>query len=535
MLSLLIRNAQIIDGSGSPGFQGDLAVEEDRIVAVGRLQDAEAERVIDGTGKVLCPGFIDVHTHSELAMLTGQHTAGVQMGVTTEFICPDGFCFAPLSPRRLAEYRRYLFGIYGDAEVGWDWRSFREYLEHFEGQIINNIVPQVPHGAVRLAIMGWSPRAADSDELAAMRRFTIECMEAGSVGLNAGLDYAPAAHSDLHELVELARVVQTYGGVYSAHIRGYDDLGREAAIAETVAIAERAEIGVHISHFSGTPSMFASLEAAQARGIDITFDAYPYMAGCTFLSFTLPRTFISSDISGVLQQLGSAQARQIVCETLDQKLPEDGPAYFASLVQPNNKWMEGMRVRQAWHVSVGEKTRDISFADFVCNLLIDEELAPLLIYPWGGEPAENEQRLRYTLTHPLHMMLTDGIYFGRYTHPRGWGAFARLLALYVREKRWLSIEDAIRRMTGFPAMRYGLVDRGFLRKDMAADLVIFDPQTIQDQATFDQPRQPPLGIEYVFVNGVAVIDQDANYAASLTTSPLATQSRPGRIIRLHGG
>lgn len=522
MLSLIIRNARIVDGSGNPAFTGDLLVEGDRIAGVGHYPAAQADREIDASGRVLCPGFIDVHTHSELAMLAGQHTAGILMGVTTELIGPDGFCFAPLPPERLAEYRLYLFGIYGDADVGWDWGSFAEYLERFAGQVYNNIVPQAPHGAIRLAVKGWASGPASVEELEAMRRLTCECMDAGAVGLNAGLDYAPAAQSDLNELVALSKVVAEYGGVYAAHIRGYDDEAREAAIAETVAISEQARMGVHISHFSGTPEIFASTEAAWARGIDITFDSYPYMAGCTFLTFTLPRTFITTPVDQVVEQLKEPLARQMVAQTLDRKLPADSPAYFASLNLPHNKWMEGMRVRQAW---MDSRPAGLSFEDFVCDLLVEEELAPVLIYPWGEDQEANEARMRYTLTHPQQMILTDGIYRGRFTHPRGWGTYPRLLGTYVREKGWLSLEDAIWRVSGFPARRFGLYDRGLLDQGMAADLVIFDPQTIRDCATFTEPRLPPVGIEQVFVNGVQVVRDGA----------LIPGTRPGRVVRRHGG
>jgi N-acyl-D-amino-acid deacylase len=522
MLTLIIRNATIVDGSGNPAYAGDLLVEGERIAGVGHYPAAQADHEIDATGKVLCPGFIDVHTHSELAMLAGQHTAGILMGVTTELIGPDGFCFTPLPPERLAEYRRYLYGIYGDANVGWDWGSFAEYLERFVGQVYNNIVPQAPHGAIRLAVKGWAPGAAFAAELDAMRRLTRECMEAGAVGLNAGLDYAPAAQSDLNELVELSKVVAEYGGVYAAHIRGYDDEAREAAIAETVAISERAGVGVHISHFSGTPEIFASTEAARARGIDITFDSYPYMAGCTFLTFTLPRTFITAPVDQVVEQLQEPRVRQMVAQTLDRKLPPDSPAYFASVNLPHNKWMEGFRVRQAW---MDGRPAGQPFEDFVCDLLVEEDLAPVLIYPWGDNLEANEARLRYSLTHPQQMILTDGIYRGRFTHPRGWGTYPRLLGTYVREKGWLSLEDAIRRASGFPALRFGLHDRGLLYQGMVADLVIFDPQTIQDRATYSEPRLSPAGIEQVFVNGVQVVRDGA----------LVPDARPGRVVRRHGG
>lgn len=517
MLDVLIRNARIVDGSGNPGYKGDLAVQQDRIADIGRFPNAQAELVIDAAGKVLCPGFIDAHSHSELEMLAGRHTAGVQMGVTTEFTGPDGFSFAPLPPQRLTEYRRYLYGVYGDADVGWDWRTCAEYLQRFKGQVYNNIVPQVPHGAVRLAVKGWAAGPANDAELEAMRRLTRECMEAGAVGFNTGLDYVPTAHADLRELVELSKVVAAYGGVYATHMRGYGPAERETAIAETVAIAEQADIGVHISHFFGDSQVYASAEAARARGIDITWDGYSYMAGCTTLAFVLPRTLQTKNVSAFLKELEDPGMRRAARVSLEERLPEDGPAYFASLSQPHNKWMEGKRVRAVWRRS-GKP-----FEDFVYDLLIDEALAPVLVYPWVGEPEENEARLRNTLTHPLHMVITDGIYGGGYPNPRGWGTYPRILGRYVREKGWLRMEDAIRRMTGFPAMRFGLDDRGLLRRGMAADLVIFDPRTVRDRATFEEPRLPPVGIEHVFVNGVPVVDQGR-----------LTSRRPGRLLRLHG-
>jgi N-acyl-D-amino-acid deacylase len=518
MIDVLIRNALIVDGSGNPGYKGDLAVEQDRIVAIGRLTGTEAELTIDAAGKVLCPGFIDAHTHSELEMLAGRHTAGIQMGVTTEFIGPDGFSFAPLPPAQLAEYRRYLYGVYGDADVGWDWRTFPEYLERFRGHVLNNLVAQVPHGAIRLAVKGWAPGPASEDELEAMRRLTRECMEAGAVALSTGLDYSPAAHSDLKELVELAKVIAEYGGVYATHMRGYGATEREAAIAETIAIAEQAGIGVHLSHFFAVSSThYTSAEAARARGIDITWDGYSYPAGCTTLAFVLPRTLQTQEILAFLEELKSPTLRRETHTMLEQAFPENSRAYFASLTQPGNKWMEGKRVRDVWRES-GK-----SLQDFVFDLLIDEALAPLLVYPWPGTPEENETTMQRTLTHPLHMVITDGVYVGDFPNPRGWGTYPRILGRYVREKGWLRMEDAIRRMTGFPAMRFGLDDRGLLRKGMAADLVIFDPETVGERATFEMPRLPPVGIEWVFVNGVAVVDNGN-----------LTQQRPGRLLRLHG-
>jgi N-acyl-D-amino-acid deacylase len=519
MTGLLVRNALIVDGSGNPGYKGDVLVENDRIAAVGRFPGAEAERVIDAAGKVLCPGFIDVHTHSELEMLAGRHTAGVRTGVTTELVAPDGFSFAPLPPERLAQYRRNLRAFYGDADVGWDWGTFSEYLERFRGRAYNNYVPQVPHGAVRLTVKGWAPGPASEDELQAMRNLTRECMAAGAVGISVGLDYAPASHADLRELVALSRVVSEHGGVYSTHMRGYSDQEREASVAETVAVARQADIAVHISHFFAfTENHYASAEAARAQGVDITWDSYAYPAGCTTLAYVLPRTFQTEDLPDLLPKLKDPGLRETARAGIEQSLSETSPAYFAYLSQPHNKWMEGQRISDVWRRS-GK-----SLTDFVFDLLIDEALAPLMVYPWRGTPEENEATMRRTSTHPLQMFMTDGAYIGDFPNPRAWGTYPRVLGEFVREKGWLRLEDAIRRMSGFPAMRYGLDDRGLLRKGMAADLVIFDPRTVQARATFKEPRLPPVGIEYVVVNGVLVVDGGE-----------LTDRRPGRLLRLYGG
>ena len=512
MLDLLIRNAYLADGTGNPGYVADLAVQGDRIADIGHLPAAQAKTTIDAAGKVLCPGFIDTHLHSEVEMLAGRHTAGVQMGVTTEFICPDGMGFAPLTPDLLADYWRYIFGIYVDSSVITGWPTVQAYLDAFSGKIRNNIVSMAPHGIIRLAARGWKTGPATAGEMAVQKRLIREWMDAGAVGLNTGLGYAPAVYADVHELVELCKVVADYGGAYAAHMRNYGP-ERDASIDETSAIAIEAGIPVHINHFGGTAEMYAGAEAARARGVDITWDAYPYDAGCTLLSYVLPPTMFERGTQALIDDLRKPAVRQSLAPHLDAAMPPDAPPYFAFVSLAKNKWMESQRVRAVWRQS-GK-----SFVDFYCDLLVEESLAPLLIYPWPDSPEENDHRLRSTLTHPLQMVSTDGVYAGSATHPRGFGSYPRILGKYVRDLKWLRLEDAIRRMTSFPAARFGLNDRGLLRKGMAADLVIFDPRAVIDRATYQSPRLPPVGIEHVFVNGVAVVSNGA-----------VSGERPGRLL-----
>ncbi len=508
---VLIRRGLVVDGSGAPGAVADVMVEGDRIAAVGALPDVPDATVIDARGKVVCPGFVDVHVHSEVEILRGCHTAGVQMGVTTELICPDGMSFAPLSFARLAEYRRYLRGIYGDDLGDWTGGSLASYLARFAGRMYSNVVAQVPHGAIRLAVKGWEPGPAGEDELAAMGSLVRECLEAGAVGLSTGLEYAPAAHADARELVALARQVAQGGGVVSAHLRAYGD-GAAAALQELIGVARETGAALHISHFSFDPRAYALAEAA--RDIDITWDAYPYCDGCTMLAYALPPPALHTGIDQLLADLRRPDVRQRVRASLEARFPPGSRAWFAALSRPHNRWLEGMTLEGA-SARAGK-----SLTDLVCDLLLDEELAPLLILPWPGSPAEQELRLRQTLTHPRQMVASDGIFQGRRAHPRAWGTYPRILGRHVREARWLSLEDAVRRMSSFPASRFGLRDRGLVRPGLAADLVVFDPGTVADRATYEAPRQAPAGIEHVLVNGVPVVQGGR-----------LTGARPGRVLR----
>jgi N-acyl-D-amino-acid deacylase len=327
----------------------------------------------------------------------------------------------------------------------------------------------------------------------------------------------PSSHADLREQTELAKVVAEYDGVYAVHLRDYANGHRDAALDECVAVSEVAGIGLHVSHFSGVPETYAKAEAERARGIDVTWDAYPYTAGCTWLAYPLPSSLLTTDVPGIVEKLRSPQVRLDLRGPMAELYPPDGAAHFASLTLPQNKWMEGKQLREVWNPSHG------SFEDFVCDLLIEEKLRPLAVMPWPGTLEETEARLHHTLTHPCQMVATDGVYVGGDPHPRGWGTYPRILGHYVRDKGWLPLEDAVRRMTGFPAQRFGLGDRGLLRKGMAADVVVFDPNTVRDRATYESPRVHPVGIEHVFVNSVQVVERGR-----------LLDCRPGRVLRRHG-
>lgn len=511
---IVFRNGRVVDGTGNPWVIKDVGVRGDRIAAVGGFPNAVPKREIDIAGKVLCPGFIDVHVHSELGILTGEAAeARIRQGVTTDFLAPDGLSYAPLSPARLAEIREYLAIFYGEPDIDWQWTSHTEYLERYDGKTALNVVPHVAFNALRAEVVGWEPRPATATELDRMKGLTREIMEDGAAGLQTGLEYYPSAHATLEELVELCKVVGEYGGVHSSHLRGYG-LGFRESSAELFATAKQAGVPVHMSHLAGCRTFQPVLEEVRAEGLDVSFDAYPYMAGSTHLIYCFPAWVQYGAPHEALERLADASVRDKIRPEMNKFFVDRGfdlkDVVFSTVASDENQSLIGRSLAEA----VEESGKDLT--DFSCDLLVQERLRVLMIFHW-----EAEERLKVALTHPLHMMSSDGVFQRGRPHPRGYGAFARLLGHYVRERGWLTLEDAVRRATGFPAARYQLNDRGLIRPGMAADLVVFDPETIIDRATYEDGRRYAEGVEYVAVNGELVLDDGK-----------ITGAKPGRVVRV---
>ena len=513
-LDLLIRGGVVVDGTGSPGVAADVGVRGDRIVAIGTLADASAARIVEAVNRVVCPGFIDVHVHSETALRgNGDIWGSVLQGVTSHLTGPDGFGWSPLPDAASADLWRSTAFAYGQADLAPHWTTIEEYFAGFLGSIPLNVVPMVPHQAVRFAVLAWDPRPADDGELDRMRAITRDWMEAGAVGFNTGLDYQPAASSDTRELVELARVVARYGGIYAAHIR-YAGAGRANAYRESIEIGRQADIPIRVSHESVDDETEPLLEAARDAGVDFGIDWYVYPAGSSHLLVWLPPEDQIGGYDAVIERVRDPSQRRRIGDFLEARLRETNDAggreYFSDT-------HSGQHIGR----SIGEiaAERGTSLGETAVDLIVEESPEALLVFKRPLTEEAFEALARRTLRRPEFMVSSDGIYHGARPHPRGYGTFARILGRYVRELGVLDLEDAVRRMSGLPAERFAIRDRGLVAEGLAADLVVFDPATVADRATWDEPRGTAVGIDAVIVNG-QVVAEDGQ----------ATGSMPGRVV-----
>ena len=498
---VLIKGGEVVDGTGSPRARLDVGISGDRIAAVDRIDGAEAEHVIDATGLIVAPGFIDVHVHSELARLRGiDQFAGVLDGVTTELTSPDGFSWAPLPPERLREVKDYLQVFYGDPDIGWDWTTVADYLAMFHGRIPNNLAPQAPHLAIKVAAMGWDGGDPTDDQLAAMKGALTEWLDAGAVGMAAGLEYQPGALSPVSELVELCKLVAATGGVYAPHQRGYW-VRLERGCGESFDIGKQSGVKVHISHLAIDDTAARLLDEAQASGVDVSFDMYPYTAACTHLLMMLPEWAQAGGYAASMHRLDDPDERARLRDETAARIAERG-AITLSCVESGGE-LEG---KQLGTLARETHQQDV---DAMFDLLSSHAGRALAIYHWP-QSIPGEAIIKRSLAHPLYIGSTDGIYMGSRPHRRGYGTFARIAGEYVRDGT-LALEQAVHKVTGRPAERFSLRDRGVLQRGKAADVTVFDAATLADRSTWDNGRMSPAGIAHVLVNGRAAV---ANGAAT---------------------
>ena len=518
MLDLLIRGGLIVDGTGGAGYYGAIGVEgETAWVIRGDVSSIEASQIIDATDRVVSPGFIDVHAHSSLMLLAEpRHEPKVRQGITTEVIGVDGISFAPFESQE--DLRRFIAlnaGIEGVPTLTRQWSSVAEYLALFDEQVSINVVYLIGNSALRLGAVGWEDRPVRPDELAKMKRLLRAGMEEGAFGLSTGLDYQPGRYADTDELVELSREVAGLGGIYHTHVRYWLGDRLLDPLREAVEIGRRSSVPVHITHLHqrlGWPGnavdLLAVIENARAEGLDVTFDAFPYVYSSSRLLIHLPIWIQTGTPEETLTRLRSPEARARMRDEIDTLGVTWHDIWLTNLNQPQNRQYESLSVAQ---VAAMQGKHEV---DTMCDLLIDEQLGVCRVTAGG-----NGATLPKFVAHPLSMVGSDALLLGEYPSPRTYGTFPVILADFVREG-FLSLPDAIRKMTSFAAQRLGLPDRGLLRDGMKADIVVFDPLTVSAPATRERPKQFPTGIDYVIVNGKVVVEQGAH-----------TGRLPGRALR----
>lgn len=503
----MIRGGRVVDGTGARPAALDVGIKDGLVAAVDRLDGAQAGQVIEAAGLAVAPGFIDVHVHSEIARLGGQDQfAGVMDGVTSELMSPDGFGWAPLSPARLREVKDYLQVFYGDPDIGWDWRTPAGYLSIFRGRIPNNLVPQAPHLAIRVTAMGWGPGRPSHEQLETMKRALQQWLAAGAVGMAGGLEYQPGALSPTDELAELCKVVAEAGGVYAPHQRGYWSRLAKGC-GESFEIGRSSSVKVHISHLAIDDAAAALLGEALASDVDVSFDMYPYTAACTHLLMMLPEW----------AQAGGYRASMSRLSSLDESLRLETAARVAERGVITLSSVEGGESLEGRILGELAEQSGRSEVDELFELLAGHAGRALAIYHWPAD-IDGEAIVRRTLAHPLYIGSTDGIYMGTHPHRRGFGTFARIVGEYVRDGT-LTLEQAVHKVTGLPASRFSIRDRGLLQPGKAADVTVFDPDALADRSTWENGRMAPAGIEHVLVNGQTVV------AGGRETGAL-----PGRIV-----
>ncbi|WP_214411590.1 N-acyl-D-amino-acid deacylase family protein [Sphaerisporangium fuscum] len=512
---MIFKGATVVDGTGAEPYVADVGVRDGRITGIG--PDATGGRTVDATGLVLAPGFIDMHAHSDLRLLTEpDHLAKVGQGVTCEVLGQDGLSYAPVDDTTLEQLRRQIAGWNGDPEgFDWNWRSVEEYLDRLDQGIAVNACYLVPQGSVRMLAVGWDDRPATDAELAEQRRLVAQAMDEGAVGMSSGLTYTPGMYAGTGELIALCEVVGRLGGFYAPHHRSYG-AGALAAYAEMVDVSRRSGCPLHLAHATmnfevnkgRAGDLLALLDEAIDSGCDITLDTYPYLPGSTTLAALLPSWASEGGPSRTLARLRDDATAERIRHVMEVE-GSDGchgvPADWDT-IQISGTRTAGLAAR------VGTKVRD--FADFR-RLLVEDELGTTILQFVGHE--ENVQAI---MRHPAHTGGSDGLLVGTQPHPRAWGTFPRYLARYVRELGVLTLQECVAHLTGRPARRLKLADRGLVRPGYHADLVLFDPETVRDTATFDHPRQQPEGIPHVLVAGVPVIE-DGRHTGAL----------PGRALR----
>jgi N-acyl-D-amino-acid deacylase len=516
MTDLRLENARVVDGTGAPWYRGSVAVEGDRIAAVSRESspDTTADTVIDAADRVVAPGFIDTHSHSDMELFADPTLAPkLRQGITTEVLGQDGFSMAPMHREGGAEeWSKQLGALAGSVDVDWTWGSVGDYFDAVEANgVAPNVALLVGHGTVRFNVLGMADRAPTEAELEEMADLVTDGLADGALGFSTGLIYTPCTYADTDEVAALAARLEPSGRPFIAHVRSEGRWLWEA-LDEFVDVGADEGVPLHLSHFKvaggaqhGTAGRANQLlEAARDRGVDIAAEQYPYTAGSTMLSAVLPPWVHADGPDGTLDTLTDEAARERIRRDIEEwridgwenigALAGWENVVIANVETETNEGLEGMSVAAI------AAERGAEPVETVCALLLEEELGVSMTLHLLEEPD-----VREIMANERVCIATDGLFGGK-PHPRVYGTYPRVLGHYVREENLLTLEEAVRKMTSLPARGMGLTRKGVLRPGMDADLVVFDPTTVGSRATFENPRQFPKGIDHVVVNGELAVE-----------------------------
>jgi len=519
MFDLVIKNGRIFDGSGNPWFHGDVGITGDTIAQVG--VGLEGEKTIDAGGLAVSPGFIDIHSHSDIPLLVDPRAQSkIRQGVTTEVVGQCGNSAAPMNEKVRAYRDTYSRSLVPE-DFQFDWDTMDSYMRKLESQgVAVNVAPVVGHGTVRQNVMGFDNREPTQDELEEMKSLVRQALEEGAWGMSTGLIYPPSVYGKTPEIIELCKVVSEYNATYFTHIRGEAETLLEA-VEEACTIGREAAVRVQIAHFKAsgpanwgkTKESLALVEKFRSLGVDVTFDQYPYIASSTNLTALLPHWSMEGGAEQLLKHLQDPEARAKMAQELRLNYGWDKIMVAKA---KNNPQFNGKTIQEIAQ-EMGKEPLDAVF-----ELLLQEEAqVPSVMF------GMNEEDVRRVMKSPHGMVGSDGsaicpegVWRDFVPHPRYYGTFPRVLGHYARDEKIIPLQEAVRKMTWAPARKVGLKDRGLIHPGFKADLVVFNPETVKDKATFQNPHQYPQGIHYVLVNGEIVV-QNGEHTGRL----------PGKVLR----
>jgi len=517
VFDLILEKGELIDGTGGERFRADVGIKGDRLDAIGDLTGAEAKRRIDATGLMVAPGFIDIHCHSDTTLLINPRAESmIRQGCTTQVIGNCGHTVAPIQPERRGQLRQTLSVI--DFGIEWEWETFGEFLDAYQKKgIAVNVVPLVGHCAIRADVMGFEGRPATGEELERMKRLVARCMDEGAWGLTAGQMYPPSMYAGMEEMVELCKTVAERDGIYATHMRSYS-LALVESVAEVCEIARRSGVRAQVSHLlaAGKPNWGKVAESLRLieeanRDAEVHADKYPYTAGSANLSQRLPGWAHEGGAEMMLSRLASPAIRESIKAEMQNPpgewsdyVPMDYNDLIVSFVaSEENQPFQGRSIAGI------ARMRGCDPEDAILDLILEERNRVNMV-----AHVQSEEETRAAITSRYGMIGSDGWAVAPYgplsagkPHPRSYGTFPRVLGRYVRDEKVMSLEEAVYKMTGLPAAKLGLKDRGILAVGKVADICVFNAATVLDRADFADPHRYPEGIEYVIVNGWVEIER----------------------------